>query len=639
MAAVSAFAAVLVLVSAVAVWHQAGSRVGEAATRAPIAHPQMPQTAARLAALLSQPMPASNLWDLTRRLKLHRGAPIPRIVNSRSPNYPVEHTDTLWILNANSDTYHRVKATIVCETPHLYLYVQNSVKVSRAAACSSARFFENHIYPTDRAMFGSEWRPGVDDDPHVVIFYGHTPGVGGYFSGEDEYPRVVNRFSDQREIMFISSDDTTVGNADFNSTAAHEFQHMIHWHVHPQDEAWDNEGASVLAQVVNGFSSDGFDQAYASDPVQLDSWSDGNNSPNYGAGFLWMDYLYERFGRGFVHAMLADNRYSGIALATDILRRREHLSLNQVFGDWVVANFLNDRRMGPRFGYHNSDIRIPPRITLSGQSIFYRTSPHPYAPVYVAITPSKVAMTLHFHGARTIPVIGERQTAPFWWSNRCDFCDTSMTRSIHLGGTSRPVLTFKAWYGIETGYDYAYVEVSADGGITWYSLTTAVSSRSNPNGGNYGNGITGQSWHAAGNHGGWVRLKADLFKYRGKRIQLRFEYVTDDEYNGQSLAVKDIAIRSAHFRDTVGDGAWRLRGFVPVMRNALPLRWSIRMITIRRGSKSVKTVPVDSRANATIVVPSIHAAKRIALAIYSQAPKTTLSAAMEISSPATGAAP
>jgi len=51
--------------------------------------------------------------------------------------------------------------------------------------------FENKIYPTDREFFGSEWTPGVDDDPHIYILYtsGLGANVGGYFYSPDEYPR------------------------------------------------------------------------------------------------------------------------------------------------------------------------------------------------------------------------------------------------------------------------------------------------------------------------------------------------------------------------------------------------------------------------------------------------------------------
>jgi hypothetical protein len=432
------------------------------------------QTPSQLATLLGDPVPVNDLWTLAARLKLHRLTPVRRIVNRRSPNFPVGHVDRFWVVNNATDVYSRVSARIVCETAHLYLYVDQSVKASRDRGCEAARFFEHHIYPTDRALFGSEWRPGVDDDPHVTLFYGHTPGVAGYFSGEDEYPTSVNRFSNQREMIFISSDAVSLGGAPFDETVAHEFQHMIHWHMHPQDEAWDNEGASVLAQVVNGFGSDGVEYAYQSDPVQLDSWTDGNSSPDYGAGYLWWNYLYERFGASFICAMMADSADSGLALATRVLRQRTHLSLETVFGDWIVANLLNDRRDGAVYGYRDTKVHMTPAVTLNARSSTYHAAVHPYAPLYVAVSSSAHAFRLHFTGAPAIPVIAAHSSTPFWYSNRCDFCDTSMTRVLDLQHARNPVLTFQTWFDIEQNYDYGYVEVSTDG--TPMAVTTASAS-------------------------------------------------------------------------------------------------------------------------------------------------------------------
>lgn len=541
--------------------------------------------------------------------------------------------DTFWVLNAANSRYYRDRATIVCETPHLYLYVQNSVHVGSRRACKSARLFEHHTYPTDRASFGSEWIPGVDDDPHVTLFYGHVPGVAGYFSDEDEYPTSVNRFSNEREMMFISSDATSVGNSDFDSTVAHEFQHMIHWHVHAQDEAWDNEGASMLAQVINGYSADGVDQSYAADPVQLDSWSDGYNSPNYGAGFLWMDYLYEHFGGSFIHEMLADRHYSGIALARHVLRERVGLPLSQVFGNWIVANYLNDRSAGPQYGYRNSSIRVPAMATLSGPTASYAGRLHPYAPLYLRLKHTGSSRTYHFHASPTIPVIAAGHTAPFWWSNRCDFCDTSMTRSVNLRKLTNPILTFDAWYEIESGYDYAYVEASTDSGATWHTLRSSITTKANPNGSNIGNGITGRSARVAGSRHGWVPVKVHLRRYHGRRILLRFEYVTDDEFNGQSLAIKNISVGGTHLGHKVGDTAWRLSGFVPVTRNVLPMQWSIRLITFPKdGPPRIKAISVNSDGNASISVHPSTGTERAALAIFAQAPKTTLTARVHITS-------
>lgn len=613
----------LVLLGSLAFAVGLGSRAGTAHSAS---------EAEKLIISLKRPVGTSNLWRLTARVKLHRRSPIPRIVNSHPPNYPIGHSDRLWVLDGNTDIYRHVRATILCETPHLYFYVQTSVHVDRRSACKSARFFEHHIYPTDRRVFGSEWRPGIDGDVHVTLFYGHVPGVAGYYAGEDEYPKLVNKYSNQREILFISSDYTTLG-SEFDSTLAHEFQHMIHWHVHAQDEAWDNEGASMLAQIINGFSADGVDQAYAFQPVQLDAWTDGANSdPYYGAGFLWMDYLYERFGPSFVQAMLENRHYSGIALAAQVLHKRTSLSLTKVFGDWVVANYLDRPRLAPRFGYHNTQIHISPNASLGKRSIRYATHLHPYMPFYLAVKPLSEPRVLHFSAAPSIPLISAGRTAPFWWSNRCDFCETSMTRTINLRKAHRPVLTFKAWYRIETGYDYAYLEVSRNRGATWHTLPSRISTKQNPNGGNLGNGITGQSNKVHGNHRGWVSVRVKLRRYAGKKVRLRFQYVTDDEYNGQSLAIRDMAIKAIHYRDHVGDSAWHLSGFVPVMQNRLPLRWSIRLITYPRGVPKVNSVSVGPRGHASIKIPRSRKSKQAALAIFGQAPKTTLEARLRITS-------
>lgn len=572
---------------------------------------------------LNLPVTVNNLWLETQTLKLNGRTRLPRVVNKNHPNYRIGRTDRFWVLNALSDHYFISPATIVCETPHLYIYVAQGVHVSHSQCWRSARTFEHKTYPTDRRIFGSEWRPGVDNDNHITLYYGPIPGVAGYFSGEDEYPRQVNRFSNQREIFFIDSSSASLGTSSFASTAAHEFQHMINWHVHPQNEAWSNEGASMLAQVVNGYSADQVDSFYQGQPVQLDSWSDGDNTPNYGAGFLWMDYLYERFGALFIHEMLADRKYSGLQLAAHVLKVRDAPSLSQVFGDWSVANYLNDHRLGSRFSYRNSNIHMTPNAVLGPGEIQYKTNVHPYLPNYLSIKLTNTPRTLRFHGAPTIDLIRGTQAYPYWWSNRCDFCQTNMTRSVDLTRSHRPVLTFKAWYGIETSYDYAYVEVSTNGGVSWHTQPSNVSTNTNPNGGNFGNGITGQSWRVPHNAAGWLPVRVNLAKYQGRRILLRFQYLTDDEYNGQSLAVRDISIRAAHFIDRVGDPRWKLSGFVPALTNRLPMRWSLRLITFSSRIPVVKVIPVSASGNATIKILSGKHANHATLVVFGEAPKTT----------------
>src|SRR5260370_18806655 len=94
------------------------------------------------------------------------------------------------------------------------------------------------------------------------------------------------------------------GTEPYDETLAHEFQHMIHWYWHPSDPSWTNEGMSVLAQHVNGFSTDPFDSTFLLLPGTMHvGFSDDQTTyvARYGAGYLFMYYLAEHY---VVHPLL-----------------------------------------------------------------------------------------------------------------------------------------------------------------------------------------------------------------------------------------------------------------------------------------------------------------------------------------------
>jgi hypothetical protein len=86
-------------------------------------------------------------------------------------------------------------------------------------------------------------------------------------------------------------------------------------------------------------------------------------------------------------------------------------------------------------------------------------------------------------------------------------------------------------YDIEEDWDYAYVQVSEDNGLSWYSLAGTGTTATNPNGNNRGNGITGTS------NGAWVDAQFPLTAYIGKTIALRVVYITDGSVQGAGLWV------------------------------------------------------------------------------------------------------
>jgi hypothetical protein len=81
-------------------------------------------------------------------------------------------------------------------------------------------------------------------------------------------------------------------------------------------------------------------------------------------------------------------------------------------------------------------------------------------------------------------------------------------------------LSFWAWYNIESGYDYAYVQLSTDGGVSFINLAGNITTNSNPHGNNLGNGITGSS-------STWVLALFPLGNYAGQSVILGLRYMTD----------------------------------------------------------------------------------------------------------------
>ena len=163
------------------------------------------------------------------------------------------------------------------------------------------------------------------------------------------------------------------------------------------------------------------------------------------------------------------------------------------------------------------------------------------------------------------PVAGPYSGSWVYYSGSGANLDNNMTRPITLGPGANS-LSFQARYQIETCWDYAYVEVSTDGGATFNSILTSASTALDENGQNFGNGITGVSGqpHVCDNLSGtpaWVNVTADLTPYANSTIQLRFRYWTDGFVDGQGIAIDDITITGNPVDGAETDPGWAYDGF------------------------------------------------------------------------------
>ena len=162
----------------------------------------------------------------------------------------------------------------------------------------------------------------------------------------------------------------------------------------------------------------------------------------------------------------------------------------------------------------------------------------------------------------------------------------TLTRAFDLTGLRTASLTVWLWYDIEEGWDYAYVEASADGGETWHILPGQHTASNNPSSNSYGPGYTGMSGTNTASTGTieWIQETFDLSSFVGRRVLVRFEYLTDDTITGAGLCIDDIRIPElgySHDAETDDDG-WDARGFVRC-ENLLPQRYVVQLIRLSEG--------------------------------------------------------
>ena len=153
-----------------------------------------------------------------------------------------------------------------------------------------------------------------------------------------------------------------------------------------------------------------------------------------------------------------------------------------------------------------------------------------------------------------------------WWGGRADSLDTNMVRELTVPSGSS-TLNMRLNYQIETNWDYAYVSVSTNNGASWINLAgtylggangttpTALTTNTNPNGNNLGNGITGTSSNA------WRLASFNMTPYAGQTVLLRLRYKTDPFVSQKGIMADEITFGSFSDGAENGDNGWTLNGF------------------------------------------------------------------------------
>ena len=295
-------------------------------------------------------------------------------------------------VDSSFDLYKRSKLTAVLIkiTPKLYFYADekwwdfaDQDKVYKDVS-NLGNEFQKNIYPKITSVFGHEWRPGIDGDPHIfVLFQPMKKSGGGYFNSGDEYSKLQNPRSNEHEMVYLNS--KYVDSYLEKSFLAHEFTHLITFNQKENtygvtEDTWLNEARAEYAPTLAGYD-DNYKGSNLERRVELftkypsDSLLEWNNEEkDYGSVNLFIHYIADQYGV----KILADSLHSpkvGIESINYALKKngfKENFS--QVFLDWTIAVYINDCNYGNRYCYLNKNLRnfrIFPQINflpLNGKS-------------------------------------------------------------------------------------------------------------------------------------------------------------------------------------------------------------------------------------------------------------------------------
>ena len=412
---------------------------------------------------------------------------------------------------------------------------------------------------------------------HLLFTGAINPAVAGYFASRNSYATAVIPGSNAHDMLIFHTNTLLMPAADLESLLAHEFQHMIRYHIDPDEAAWMNEGFSLLTEQRLGYrgplrQAEAF---LAAPQTSLTVW-DGSQR-DYGAAFLWLLYFQERYGADALRD-LSDQPQTGLQAAEALLGRD---NLLYFLADQVLASRL--QKPGTPYGYRTASLSPAESTTLELPAT-RQAELVPYGTHYYHLSNPPPQMTLSFSQPDSLPLIdisAEATDTPdsFWYSQRGDMQNPRLTHALDLRDITASQVQFRVWYALESHWDYAYLSISRDGGRTWQIQDTALTTSQNPGGNAYGSGYTGRS-------GGWRTDTLSLNNMAGEQIQLRLEVVTDEAVHEAGFALSD----AVWLRD---DGTsqpltnWYAEGFVHTANQTALQTWLQVARTDSTGSVSV----------------------------------------------------
>lgn len=320
-----------------------------------------------------------------------------------------------WAFNATGATGY-MHFQKMAETTHCELWVgtdltfpagdsrnayTSRITVNSSQAKYMATHFEKVIYPNMTDFFGAA--PQIDGENSWFKAQGR-PYFGTNVTGrvmimafnivdesfwDSNYPSyIVGYFSPDMDVLYDRNiihmdiwdwqNRTTASSARpwvYESTIAHEYQHLLNNFFNPEQISFVNEGCSMYAEVVCGYGIDmGYvDYFFYTPDNSLVDWGDQggiNILADYGAAALFTTWLADHFGPEMIQAMVHSEGTSGIDSVNFAFGEigATGWDFNKAFNYWRLANLiLSDTPGNGWFNYVSVD---PTMSTYGGPRIY-----------------------------------------------------------------------------------------------------------------------------------------------------------------------------------------------------------------------------------------------------------------------------
>jgi len=371
----------------------------------------------------------------------------------------------------------------------------------------------------------------------------------------------------------------------YESTFAHEYQHLLHDEQDTDESTWVNEGLSMAAEFLCGY---GIDMTYVTYYMywpdnSLTEWGDLGGSyilGDYGAVLMFMTYMYDHYGGKPMLQAIFFSELNGVDGINAALLDMGHnrMTFDRVFHDWRLANLLLDDSIGgglycyksfdkgdlfDPWGYQgpwyveidagsgpisHSDFGTDKYIQAYGVDYMYFYNLDYYGD-YGKFTfdgDDAIHSGWQYVPAETLTTLVPPADPTLWNSGDGNQIDNQLTMDVNLSAPAEDGeylhwLTINTRWNIEEEWDFGFVQVSTDNGTTWTTLDDVDDYCTSENLTDMAS-IQANLPGITGNSPGWVNLSYDLSAYDGQNILVGFRYMTDEgtSYDGWDIAAVSV---------------------------------------------------------------------------------------------------